>query len=465
MISLAVVGAAIGKTFPVSADESAFEAPPPFQQLRYDENYAYLQDGSRSPDYLDPLKFIPLNARGDFYLTLGGELRERYEAFHNYNWGKGPQTDDGYLLQRYMVHADLHLGPYARFFAQFKSGLENGRNGGPRPPDKDEADLNQAFVDVLVPLNGDDSAMLRLGRQELSFGSLRLVSPREGPNVRQSFDGARATLQWHHWKIDGFIARPAETAPGVFDDNPDPAKLFWGTYATHSLPVIPGGSVDFYYFGLERDSAAFNQGVAREERHTLGARIWGAKHGYDYNFETVYQFGSFGAGSICAWSAASDTGYTFGSLPFTPRLGLKADIVSGDSDPKSADLGTFNALFPKGAYFAETDLIGPANIIDFHPSLGLKLTKNVSLTTDWDFFWRQTTRDGIYGVADNPLRSGQQNTAAYIGSQVQTRIDWQFDRHLAFSAAYAHFFAGAYLKESPPGEDVNYFSAWATYKF
>ena len=31
---------------------------------------------------------------------------------------------------------------------------------------------------------------LRIGRQEMSYGSSRLVSVREGPNVRRSFDGA-----------------------------------------------------------------------------------------------------------------------------------------------------------------------------------------------------------------------------------------------------------------------------------
>jgi len=53
--------------------------PPPFKQLRYDENYSYLRDSTRRADFLDPIKFIPLNANRSWYLTLGGEVRERYE--------------------------------------------------------------------------------------------------------------------------------------------------------------------------------------------------------------------------------------------------------------------------------------------------------------------------------------------------------------------------------------------------
>lgn len=437
---------------------------PAFQTLRYNEDWLFLQDSSQRTDWLDPVKFIPLQDT-NVYVSFGGEARERYEYFANYNWGKGPQDDNGYWLQRYMVHGDLHLGPDVRFFAQFKSGLEDGRNGGPRPPDRDDFDLHQAFLDVTGHITADDAVTLRLGRQELSFGSQRLVSVRESPNVRQSFDGASAILKVGQWQLTGFLTRPVETQTGIFDDAPDPARWFWGAYAVYPLPILPGGNIDLYYFGLTRDSATFDQGSAREERHSIGTRLWGHKQGWDYNFEFVYQFGSFGTGDISAWTAASDTGYTFQSVPATPRVGLKADIASGDGNAHDSTLGTFNALFPKGAYFSETDLIGPANIIDLHPSLELHVSKRVKLTGDWDFFWRESTHDGIYGVAVNRVRTGQQTDARYIGSQSQARLDWEISRHFAFAAVYAHFFAGEFLKETPPGKDVNYVSTWLTFKF
>jgi len=71
----------------------------------------------------------------------------------------------------------------------------------------------------------------------------------------------------------------------------------------------------------------------------------------------VYQFGSFGSGDISAWAAASHTGYTFSTLLFAPRLALKADVASGDGNLQNKKPGTFNALFPRGSYFSETDLI------------------------------------------------------------------------------------------------------------
>ncbi|MGH9630016.1 MAG: alginate export family protein [Bryobacteraceae bacterium] len=50
------------------------------------------------------------------------------------------------------------------------------RKGGPRPADEDHLDVHQAFVDAGLWQSGSGSLTLRLGRQEMAFGSLRLVS-------------------------------------------------------------------------------------------------------------------------------------------------------------------------------------------------------------------------------------------------------------------------------------------------
>ena len=457
---------ALGGGFPVDAAEAGADlSPPPFKQLRYDESYAYLREPSHPSDYLDAIKFLPLNTSGSAYMTLGGEIRERYEYYHNSLWGRGPQDDDGYVLQRYMFHADAHLGDYVRAFAQLKSGLEDGRNGGPRPTDEDEADLHQAFLDVRVPWSDSDSLTLRAGRQELAYGSSRLVSFREGPNVRQSFDGAKVILKLHDWQVDAFAVRPVRTKPGAWDDDPDPTEKFWGLYAVTPVSWLPGGNLDLYYLGLDRKNARFDQGTADELRHSLGTRLSGRKAGWDYNLEFVYQFGSFGSGDIEAWTAASDVGFTFGSATFQPRLGFKADVTSGDNNPHSTDLQTFNALFPRGAHFGEPALIGPANHIDVHPQLDLALARDVTLTLDWDCFWRESTHDGIYGPAVNLIQSGRTSDARYVGHQAEAMLEWRVDRHLSLTADYARFFAGTFLKETTPGKDVDYVSVWMTFKF
>jgi hypothetical protein len=439
--------------------------PPPFKQLRYDESYTYLRDSTRRTDWLDVIKYISFTTNSQAYLTLGGEIRERYESFQNNQWGRGPEDENGYWLQRYMLHADAHFGDYFRVFTQFKSGLENGRNGGPRPTDRDDFDLNQAFFDLHVPGLKLESLTLRAGRQELAYGSSRLVSAREGPNVRLSFDGVKSILKVSDWQLDAFVVKPVRTKVGVFDDDPDPNQTLWGIYAVAPVLWLPGGHADFYYLGLDRDDAHFDQGTADEQRHSFGTRVWGRKAGWDYNVELVYQFGSFGHGNIDAWTAASDLGFTFENALFKPRLGLKANATSGDANPNGSDLQTFNPLFPRGAYFGEPALIGPANHMDIHPQLDLLLRRNLTLTFDWDWFWRESTRDGVYGPAVNVIQSGDTSDARYVGNQAEAMLEWRLGRHFTLTADYAHFFAGDFLKETTPGKDVDYVSAWVTFRF
>jgi hypothetical protein len=451
-------------TAPAAAETTAPLQPPPYKLNRADEDYRYLRGPALRADFWDPIKYVPLDEVGSWHLSLGGEARERYEYFSHPNWGAGP-PGSGYLLQRYFLHGDLHLGEHIRLFSQLQSSLENGRTGGPRPADRDELDLHQAFLDLKFDVGGNGTFLLRTGRQELAYGSQRLISVREGPNVRQGFDGFRAMLRKGEVKLDGFATKPAETNRHVFDDGPDNSKALWGTYAVLPFPLLPKGSIDLYYIGLFRRTAAFDQGVARETRHSAGARLWRSEPPLDYNFEALYQWGSFGNGEILAWTVASDTGYTLTSLPLRPRFGLRAAIASGDDNPADVDLQTFNPIYPKGNYFSEAGLVGPVNFIDLNPCLDLHLNDRLTLIFNWDFFWRENTQDGLYNNAVALVRSGKTSDARYVGSMPQAQLIWNIDRHLMFTAIYGHFFAGRFLKESGPGEDVDYVTTWLTYKF
>lgn len=438
---------------------------PAFKSLRYDEDYRFLRRATAPGDYTDPIKFIPLSLGPKSFLSLGGELRERYEFFRHSFWGQGPQDPNGYLLQRYLLHADVVVNDTFRVFTQLKSGIETGRVGGPRPTDEDRLDLNQAFVDVKWPVAGKDSLTLRVGRQEMAFGSSRIISFREGPNVHLPFDGFRATWQTSSWRVDALAVEPVQTKVGSFDDSTDSNQKLWGLYAVTALAALPGAHLDLYFLTLERDVAHFDQGSAREQRRSFGARLWGGRSGWDYNFEFLYQGGTFGRGNIAAWTVASDTGYTFSKAPGHPRISLKADIASGDHNPDQGDLQTFNPLFPRGSYFNESSLIGPANFIDLHPGIEVKVAPELSFFVDGDFFWRESVHDGIYGPAVNLVRSGRASKARYIGFQPGASLLWRPTRHWTFAAAYAHFFAGAFLRETGPAEDVDFATTSITYRF
>src|SRR5262249_17846351 len=237
----------------------------------HDEDYSYLSDPARRTDALDTIKYIALSgSRPDVYLSLGGELRERVEVFDNANWL--PLPTDAFLLQRYMLSAGLHLGSRVRLFTSFKSGLEDGRTGGPRPPDEDKLDVHEAFLDLR--LGEKKTAIIRVGRREYALGSQRLVAVRAAPNVRQSFDGVSVIVAPGNWRLEAFLTKPAKTEEGVFDDAPDHTRTFWGAYATGPLRLFEHAGIDVYYMGLDRKQARYEQGIASELRETVGARLW-----------------------------------------------------------------------------------------------------------------------------------------------------------------------------------------------
>jgi hypothetical protein len=75
---------------PAFAETVTVASPQPYKLSRADDDYLYLRDSVRHSDFWDPIKYIPLNAPGSWYLSLGGEARERYEYFDYPKWGAGP---------------------------------------------------------------------------------------------------------------------------------------------------------------------------------------------------------------------------------------------------------------------------------------------------------------------------------------------------------------------------------------
>jgi hypothetical protein len=442
-----------------------------YKLLRYDEDYSYLKDPPLRTDSLDFLKYIMLGKRDDFYLSLGGTARPRYELNRYADFDAAPANLHGNnndILQRYLVHADLHLGPSLRFFFELQNGYETGLIGGPRPGiDFDRFDAHQGFVDVAWRWGEEEanSLTLRPGRQEMFYGSGRLIDVNEGVNLRRSFDAARALMKAGNWQVDGFWSRPVRNRPGVFDDDPDPNVSFWGLYAVRPLPILPDGHTDLYYLGYQNKRAVYEQGQGQELRHSLGTRIWGAPMPWEYNLEYVYQFGRFGSGNIEAWTASNAVRYNFQTLPLRPSLGLRFDFASGNRNPRSSGLQTFNPLFPSGAYFNLANPIGPQNIIDLHPVLNLQLGAKVTMTADWNFFWRESLGDGIYSPAGVPLRTPSFGQARYIGNSPSLTAAWQATRHVTVLASYVHFFDGPYLKQNPPAKDIDYVTLWIDYTF
>ena len=429
--------------------------------MRYDEDYSKLSDSGRS--FYNRIKFIPISSDRSSYLTFGGELRYEYGGKINEDWIK----DQGYnssFLQRYSVYADLHTGNRMRFFAQVNSGLENGSKYGPAPVDEDQLAVQNLFAEVNLVKIDNESLSLRLGRQEINYGSGRLISVREGTTVRQYFTGAKVMYSRPKFSIDAFVMEADEVNPGVFDNKGTHQPNLWGAYS--NLMIDKGGNFDFYYLGIRRDHAEFEEGVAKEVRHTVAVRYWKNGGGFIYNLEGAYQFGEFGAGNIRAWTAAIDFGYTFEQARFKPSVNLRNDYISGDKRAGDGQLQTFNPLYPKGGYFGFNPLIGPSNLIDLHPYLVLTMTEKLSVQTDVVLNWRYSAGDGIYRPSGNFNTAGAGSPNRFIGTTYLLSADYRFNPYLSVSCGGQYFKTGSFIRDIVgQTSDSKFFNAQVSFKF
>ncbi|MDX3775429.1 alginate export family protein [Chromatiaceae bacterium AAb-1] len=428
---------------PVMAEEV-----PVSKKLRQDENWsAWCQ--SNSPQYGYKC-FEPWQGS---LLSLGGEIRWRYEYTSAPAWGDEPQDQHGVFMQRYVAFADWHVAPALRLFGQFNSALASGRAGGPSAVDENRLSIQQAFVQWSPAVN----TQLVLGRQELNLGSGRLIDVREGPNVRRRFDVARVRLDLRQWQLDILAARPWLIHPGSFDDRLDHQQALWGIYVVNpELSLgLPGNKVDLYYLGYRNRQAVYAQGEDDELRHTVGARFWGEQGAWIWNWELIYQFGHFGQGNIRAWSIASDTRRLLkGQLK--SALGLSANIASGDNDPDDADLGTFNALFPRGNYFSELALLGPRNFYNLQPYFTVNPFPWLELTGAVDFYWRLSADDGIYSPGGKLLRDGLETDSRYVATELSINAALNLSSTTAFTIIYGRSFPGPVIRDTGKHEQTDF---------
>jgi hypothetical protein len=284
-------------------------------------------------------------------------------------------------------------------------------------------------------------------------------------------------LKKDKWDVTGLATKLVRNRTGVFDSFTDSGTTFWGIYAVrHLSKTVESKSakdekrkgLDLYYLGVDRNMLVVDKGTGRDLRHTIGARFWGERGRWDYDSEGMIQTGTFRDVGLVAWANVHNTGYTFKSARFQPRIGTSFSVTSGDDGEPRSRLGTFNPLFPTGKYYGQgvINLNGPSNLIWVGPQLRLQITKSVQVIVDDDLFWRTSLRDGVYSLATNLFVSGKDNRERYVGSQPSVGVYWQYNRHLLFAATYDHFSAGPFLrKANPRRRSVDYAAVWAQYKF
>ena len=404
----------------------------------------------------------PVRGQESVSVSLAAALRLRVEGWSNF--GFDPDQDDTFLLSRILFGTDLRLGDHFRVYVQARSSLSTPRDlpGGRRSIDADDLGLQNAFLDVVLPLGEDYRLTARGGRQEMSFGKQRLVSPLDWANTQRTFDGARAILEAKGVTAQGYWARKVNVRKSDFNVSDDESDFF-GVYVTDSL-VAGSLGLDVYWLALVRDSAAFNGTSGKENRQTIGARVGGALAGarLHYDVEAAFQFGALAGKDISAFMVGSQATYAFTRAPVRPRVLVGFDYGSGDANP-GGEVGTFNQLFPLGhAFLGYADVVGRQNVISPSIGVGLEPVRGLNIAIRGYRFWRASLHDALYNAGGAVVRAPGDGESRSVGSELDFTTAYRFGGHLTALVGYSRFFAGRFVEETGPSDDTGFLYASLT---
>jgi hypothetical protein len=444
---MALAGAA------AAADPASTPAPKVgVSPFRWDDDVTPYADPAHRTTLYGRLKYIPLGPIDDgIYLSLGADLRERIETSNVALLGLKDRRSTLYDLHRLLAHADLHLGGAVRVFVQIGDENELGRSPGPVPTDVDRLDLAQAFVDLSHDLAAGQ-ATLRVGRAEMSFDDGALVGLRDGPNVRQVWDGARLSWTRGPWRWDAFSVRPVAISPGVFDDHGLAGQELDGVHLTYAPAKAP--AVDAFWYHNLNPSVALWGAAGPERTDTFGVRLRGAAGGFDGSAGLIGQSGvAAGGRSVRAWAGHADLGWRFAEVPGSPNLTWRTDVLSGGAATPGRTQ-TFNALYPNVAYSTEATIEAPANLIQ--TGLVLQATPVAPVTLQYTFegLWRYSPRDAFYAAPLFPLVRPTAGNDRYTGLEQQLSASWRVDPRITLKAALARFTGGGVVRRAGAGDET-----------
>ncbi len=474
-------------------------------EVRIRANY-YMSTFGDTPEIRWPGAFLPARPIGlHIGLPAGQPFAGVFGGFgnsvvSNYDWNdKGNDLDFVESRVRLNVAADftdevsafIEIDSYDWWGEDFRSDYITGTDFA--ADSDDDVEIYQAYIQAGEMWG--TPFRVRIGRQELSFGSEWLVGTNDTNSffTGLSFDGIRATYGTDLFSIDAFATKLNEV--GSFEEDGD--TDFYGVYATWS--GLEDIALDAYWFFL-RDARSLNDtnltwfGEWLENAlglddydpttlHTVGLRGAGTIGAFDFELEGAYQFGDAGqwgwqfapfgiygdddAEFDGAWAANVVLGYTF-DMTYRPRVFLFGAYFDGEDDrdislfewlnpfdrPQSSV--SFVRLFSNWEYSQFLDLNGSMSNF-WTAGLGVSAMPTESLQVvlkgqylqaveAWDA--PRYVKLGRYRLPINPAWSWwTQENDDTLGVEAELSATYNYSEDLVFEAGWAHLFLDDGLEE------------------
>ncbi len=417
---------------------------------------------------------------GDLKYSVGAELRYRYMNEKNRLRPGGP-GHSAYDLWRFTPYVQANyndfIGGYVQAIDASMFGLDAPYS--PTVIDINRTDILQMYAELNLGEVGDGKLKYRYGRQFLQYGSQRLLSPLAWANTFRNFEGHKLMYTSSDWDVDAFSMQSVNGTSGGTNrpysfDPADQSRTISGVYST--FKGIENNTYDFYYlyFDEKESSPALMDG----SRHTIGSRIAGKKPVKDgkklvgtwnWDAEGAFQFGDDNFGSpayrdVLAGMVGALGGYTFEDVTWKPSIGAIFYRGSGDNDPSTGTINTFNVLYPLGhAYWGQMDNLAGQNLLDYGVQAGLKPHEKFTLVSQWHDFEQAQASNVIYNLVGTALPG---SGSPRLGNELDIVGTWTYSKAFNLQAGYFWFLYGNAITQGPLARpDAEQFYLQATYAF
>ena len=411
----------------------------------------------------EPFKKIPFGDEG--WLDIGGSYRARYHNEDNIRPGTDgglSGLDDSFWLHQTRFWAE---GQWNRSIG-FRVGMIDAASAGEVFPSRarevNRLDLYQAHANIVLH-EGQEKLTARLGRQEIRYGSARLMMAPGWANRRRTHDGVRFIYESQDWEVNPFWVRPAIRNSSNFTsfDESNPNQQLYGIFSTYK--GVEDNQMDLYWLAFDIKNSGSG---ARYD--TLATRIVGERDDWLYEVEGGVQLGENPDRSDhIAGFVTCGLGRTLSSLKWKPEMWVYYDWASGDDTVGNG----FHHYVPRAHYYLGfMDLFGRRNLEDLNIRLTVKPTSKLTVLAWCHFFSLANGNDVPYNLNMKPYAGLEAGSAGSqtLGTELDTMVTYDLSDQTQLRFGYSYFWAGKFYDTTPgvpTNADASFLYSHVSYRF
>jgi hypothetical protein len=380
--------------------------------------------------------------------SFTGSVRVRLESTQGANFTV--TNANAYTLTRARFGVAFQPLPWLRLFGEAADARAEFYKTSPSTSVSDPFDLRQAYIEGGT-LDGN-GFRARIGRQEMTIGSGRLLATGDWSNDFKTYDAGRGSLTSDFMNLDLVYGSPVQLDNTRFDRH-KAGEHFYVAYATFKT-ILPGGSLEPYFMAKTQDGT---DDVKSKDGHlgsadTLyaGARIIGKLPGrFDYTAEGVREVGHYSHDVVDAWGYSAGGGWLVNRSVWKPHISSDFTWASGDDGKKDGFHEAFDGLYGLNQPLnSMTGQISWKNIQDWRAGVDFVPVKKLTLKVDYRDYWLATVADGLYNPAGTRTVFDAKATSNHVGEGVDAQAIFKLNPKTTIGVGFGNLRPGAYLKQA-----------------